>query len=111
MNKKPDRATAMLNIIELVKVDFPFDDPNRQVCGDDCVGCPKKLLELVETEIIYWENNIEQGELPTFKEISRFAKLCKNVRRGLLRNNLVSPEMPIYKIKLVEQPTQALKSH
>ena len=94
MNKKPDRKTAMLNIIELVNNDFPFDDPNRQVCGDTCVGCPKKLLELVETEIIYWESNIEQGELPTFKEISRFAKLCKNVRRGLLRNGLVSPEMP-----------------
>lgn len=111
MNRKPDRATAMLNIIELVKDDFPFDDPNRQICGDDCVGCPKKLLELVETEIIYWENNIVHGELPTFKEISRFAKLCKNVRRGLLRNNLVSPDIPVYKIKLAEQPTQSPHLH
>jgi len=109
MNNKPDRATAMLSLIELVKEDFPFDDPNRQVCGDDCVGCPKKLLELVETEIIYWEYNISQGELPSFKELSRFGKLCKNVRRGLLRNNLVSPEMPVYKIKLTDP--LASKSH
>ena len=94
MNKKPDRKTAMLNIITLVKNDFPFDDPNRQVCGDTCVGCPKKLLELVETEIIYWEYTLEQGELPSFDELSRFAKLCKNVRRGLLRNGLVSPIIP-----------------
>ncbi len=94
MNKKPDRKTAMLNIIELVKNDFPFDDPNRQVCGDTCVGCPKKLLELVETEIIHWEYMLEQDDLPTFREISRFAKLCKNVRRGLLRNGLVSAEIP-----------------
>lgn len=103
MSIKPDRKTAMLDIIELVKEDFPFDDPNQNVCGDDCVGCPKKLLELVDTEIIYWENSIVQGEIPTFKEISRFAKLCKNVRRGLLRNNLVSPEMPTQRISIRDQ--------
>lgn len=94
MKQKPDRATAMLNIIELVKRDFPFEDPNRQVCGDTCIGCPKKLLELVETEIQFWEYRIEEGDIPTFKEISQFAKLCKNIRRGLLKNGLVSSVIP-----------------
>ncbi len=79
----------MLNIILLVKKDFPFDNPEVQICGDSCVGCPKKLLELVETEIMYWELVIERGESPNLGEISRFAKLCKNVRRGLKRNGLV----------------------
>ncbi|WP_372882621.1 hypothetical protein [Psychromonas sp.] len=87
--KKPDCKTAMLNIILLVKKDFPFDNPEVQICGDSCVGCPKKLLELVETEIMYWELVIERGESPNLGEISRFAKLCKNVRRGLKRNGLV----------------------
>jgi len=89
MTKKPDRKTAMLNIIKLVKDDFPFEVPEAQICGDSCVGCPKKLLELVETEISYWEVNIENGELPNLTEISRFAKLCKNVRRSLVRNGIV----------------------
>ena len=66
MNKKPDRKTAMLNIIELVKKDFPFDDPENNVCGTSCVGCPKKLLEMVDTEISYWEVNIENGYLTGF---------------------------------------------
>jgi len=92
MNKKPNRKTAMLNIIELVKNDFPFDDESVQVCGDTCVGCPKKLLELVETEIQYWEHAIEQEELPNLTEIARFAKLCKNVKRGLVRNGILSAE-------------------
>lgn len=87
--KKPDCKTAMLNIILLVKEDFPFDDPDIQICGDSCVGCPKKLLELVEIEIMHWEAVLARGETPNLGEISRFAKLCKNVRRGLLRNGLV----------------------
>lgn len=89
MIKKPDCKTAMLNIMTLVKADFPFDDPNINICGDTCVGCPKKLIELVETEMMHWESALEQGEIPTFREISGFAKLCKNVRRGLVRNGLL----------------------
>ena len=86
---KPDCKTAMLNIITWVKDDFPFNDPNIQICGDTCVGCPKKLLELVEIEMMHWEMLIERRETPNFGEISSFAKLCKNVRRSLVRNGLV----------------------
>lgn len=89
MNKKPDRQTAMLNIITLVRDDFPFYAPETQICGDTCVGCPKKLLELVEMEVIDWEYKIESGETPTFSDIDRFAKLCRNVRRSLVRNGVV----------------------
>ena len=87
---KPDRQTAMLNIIELVRDDFPFNAPESQICGDTCVGCPKKLLELVDTEITHWEGAIENGEQPTFDEIARFGKLCKNSRRSLVRNGVIT---------------------
>ncbi|GLS90069.1 hypothetical protein GCM10007916_11360 [Psychromonas marina] len=89
MNKKPDRPTAMLNIINLVRDDFPFYAPESQICGDTCVGCPKKLLELVDTELIDWEYKLECGEVPDFNEIDKLAKLCKNVRRSLVRNGVV----------------------
>lgn len=87
---KPDRKTAMQNVIALVRDDFPFDAPDAQICGDTCVGCPKKLLELAEIEIMHWETEIASGVSPTFDEISRFAKLCKNIRRGLVRNGILS---------------------
>ncbi len=90
MNKKPDRRSAMLNIINLVRDDFPFYAPESQICGDTCVGCPKKLLELVEMEVIEWEFKLDRGEVPAFDEIDRFAKLCKNVRRSLVRNDVLS---------------------
>lgn len=91
MNNKPDRQTAMLNIIQLVRDDFPFYAPESQICSDTCVGCPKKLLELVDTEIIDWQYKIECGEIPDFSEIDRFAKLCKNVRRSLVKSHVVAP--------------------
>jgi hypothetical protein len=41
----------MLKIIKLVHDDFPFYAPESQICGDKCVGCAKKLLELVDSKI------------------------------------------------------------
>lgn len=90
MRNKPDRTTAMLSLIAEVRDDFPFTAPEANICGTSCVGCPKKLLELVDTELSDWEAQINNGTIPNFGEIARLAKLCKNVRRGLKRNNLVS---------------------
>ena len=88
MNKKPDRQTAMRQLLTEVKQAFPLYEPETFVCGPDnkCIGCPKKLLELVDTEVSYWEH----GVTPQFDEIRQFGKLCKNVRRGLMRNNIMT---------------------
>ncbi|MDR9826062.1 hypothetical protein RCJ22_10635 [Vibrio sp. FNV 38] len=87
---KPDRTTAMKDIIVQVKATLPLYEEDTFVCAPDksCVGCPKKLMELVETEVSYWESALSRGITPQFDEIRRFGKLCNNVRRGLLRNNV-----------------------
>ncbi|MGF1752152.1 hypothetical protein L4C33_00935 [Vibrio makurazakiensis] len=89
--RKPSLALAMSNLIAEVKQQFPLEDPETFVCGPkgDCVGCPKKLIELVDSELMYWEHSISRGIAPNFEEIRRFGKLCTNVRRGLKRNGLV----------------------
>lgn len=91
MAKKPDCQTAMLNIITQVKEELPLYEPDTFICGSlgHCVGCSKKLLELVDSEIMYWESAIATGRSPNFEEIRRFVKLCKNVKRALKRNNLL----------------------
>ncbi len=89
MNKKPDCTTAMKNLIAAVRNDFPFNVSEANICGISCIGCPKKLLEIVDTELCDWETKLEDNVTPTFGDISRLAKLCKNVRRGLKRNGLV----------------------
>ncbi|PMH43197.1 hypothetical protein BCU68_04200 [Vibrio sp. 10N.286.49.B3] len=88
---KPDRQTAMTNIISAVRAEFPFDAPEAQICGDTCVGCPKKLIEMVESEVIYWEHQLSIGVLPNMTELRQFGKLCKNIRRSLIRNELIKP--------------------
>ena len=92
MAKKPDRRTAMQLIIEQVKLELPLYDPDTFVCGPDnsCIGCPKKLMELLESEVSYWECVLERGDSPDFDEISRFGKMCRNIKRGLVRNNIVA---------------------
>ncbi|MCG9737263.1 hypothetical protein L1D32_03695 [Shewanella insulae] len=91
MTRKPDSTTAMLQLIDQVRQAMPLNEPETFVCGPkgSCIGCPKKLLELVDTEIGYWESAIEQGETPLLGEVSRFAKLCRNVHRGLARSGIL----------------------
>ncbi len=91
MSLKPDRITAMKLIIEQAKSEFPLYESDTFLCGtgSNCIGCPKKLMELVDTELTYWECSISQGVSPNFDDIRRFAKLCKNVKRGMIRNNLL----------------------
>ena len=82
--RKPDRVTAMQQLIEQVKVELPLYEPDTFFCGTD-----NSCMELVDTELCYWEHQLQIGTIPNFDDISRFAKLCKNVKRGLVRNNLV----------------------
>lgn len=93
MSKKPDLATAMLQLIDEVKNRFPLYEPDTYVCGirnTDCQGCPKKLLEMVDSELCFWESAIRQGRTPKFDELRRFGKLCQSVERNLIRNQLIA---------------------
>ncbi|GDY27497.1 hypothetical protein AHAT_33870 [Agarivorans sp. Toyoura001] len=92
MHAKPDRITAMKSIIVQVKREFPLYEEDTFECGtaNNCIGCPKKLLELVDSELSYWEHAMKRGVQPKFDEIRRFGKLCKNVKRGLVRNQIIS---------------------
>jgi hypothetical protein len=89
--KKPDLNSAMLSLIEEVKNELPLYESETFICGPkgNCSGCSKKLLEMVDTELMYWEHSISMGQGPNFEELRRFGKLCSSVRRGLERNGLV----------------------
>ncbi|MFV0448379.1 MAG: hypothetical protein ACK5MF_07950 [Vibrio sp.] len=91
MSKKPDRITAMQQIIDEVKEQFPLYNEDTFKCGTDntCIGCPKKLMELVDSELSYWQHQINRGIEPGFDDIRRFGKMCKNVHRSLVRNHRI----------------------
>ncbi|EPM4292702.1 hypothetical protein ACTJ2N_001880 [Vibrio fluvialis] len=92
MSNKPDRLTAMQQIIDAVQQEFPLYQQDTFVCGPNntCVGCPKKLMELVDSELCYWQHQVKRGLPPSFDELNRFGKLCKNVRRALVRNGRIA---------------------
>ncbi|EPF2929154.1 hypothetical protein ACSL9C_002020 [Vibrio navarrensis] len=91
MRRKPDRITAMQEIIDAVKEEFPLYHEDTFKCGteNNCIGCPKKLMELVDSELSYWQHQLNRGIPPTFDEIYSFGKMCKNVRRALVRNKII----------------------
>ncbi|MCE9678285.1 hypothetical protein LZP69_03625 [Shewanella sp. AS1] len=89
---KPDRRTAMLRLMAQVREALPLTEPETFICGPkgDCIGCSKKLLELIDSELSYWQAALDNGEVPQLGEISRFAKLAKNVHRALVRSGVIA---------------------
>jgi hypothetical protein len=47
------------------------------------------MLEMVDSELSYWESAMKRGITPKFDELRRFGKLCQSVRRSLVRNNII----------------------
>ncbi|WP_423807781.1 hypothetical protein OUO06_06785 [Photobacterium damselae] len=91
---KPTTFEAMRNIISQVKTELPLYDESTFTCGPDnsCIGCPKKLMEMLESEVSYWEHALDRGIKPNFDDLYRFGKMCKNIKRGLVRNNLIKSD-------------------
>ena len=91
VSRKPDRITAMQQIIDAVKQEFPLYQADTFKCGPNntCIGCPKKLMELVDTDLSYWQYQIQRGIPPSFDELYRFGKMCKNIRRALVRSGRI----------------------
>jgi len=86
---KPAPITAMENLIGQIKAAMPFGMPEAELCSGECIGCPKKLLEYLDTEVEYWESKLTDGEQPTLGDISRLAKCSKKIYAALGKNKLV----------------------
>ena len=81
MNHKPDRTEAMQLIIDEAKKTFPLYEEETFVCGTEgnCIGCPKKLMELVDSELCYWESALKRGVTPQFDESAALASCAKTL--------------------------------
>ncbi len=89
--KKPDTRTAMQKLILEVRHTIPFDTPEAVMCADDssCQGCSLKLLEYLSMELENWQQRLDDGDTPDFRDISRLVKSSKAVYRTLQKNGLV----------------------
>ncbi len=86
---KPDVRTAMQLLLKQIHENLPFDKPETEICSGKCIGCPKKVLEHLSTEIDYYQAQLDNNETPLLGDVSRLALLSKKAYRNLARNHLV----------------------
>lgn len=87
---KPKTTVVMKNIIQQIRTDFPFKMTEQELCASTCsCGCPIKLLEYMDLEITEWEQRLEDGVIPNFKDIQKLSKSGNKIYKALKNNNLV----------------------
>ena len=88
---KPNTSIAMQQLITQIQTSLPFDKSEHEICEGKCVGCPKKMLEYIGSELDHYQCQLNNEEIPTLGELSNLARIAKKVHRNMLRNNLVEP--------------------
>ncbi len=89
---KADTTTVMREMIQQIREGFPFELEEDQLCTDTCsVGCPLKLLEYIEQEVLGWEARLDQGEIPNFRDLQSLEKTGRKIHDVLQKNRLVEP--------------------
>jgi hypothetical protein len=78
----------MLLMLHEIRTKIPFDLPETTICGGDCRGCSKKMLELLDTEVGYWESVIEWQQ-PSLADLNNLQQLALRTFKILQRNKLV----------------------
>ena len=73
----------MQQLIDQVRLTFPFGLPRAQICGDECRGCSIKLLGFLETELDGWEDRLAAGERPGLAELSQLIRVTRKIGRVL----------------------------
>ena len=90
MSRKPDTTEAMRNLIHEVKTTLPLDLSPVEVCSDECKNCSIKLIEYIAMELETWEDRLDDGDIPNFRDLNRLAKSSKKIYRALVKNGLVN---------------------
>ena len=90
MSNKPSTTEAMRNLIHEVKTTLPLDLSPVEVCSDECKSCSIKLIEYIAMELENWEERLDDGDIPNFRDLNRLAKSSKKIYRALVKNGLVN---------------------
>jgi len=89
MQLKPNTRIAMQQLIAEINEVMPFGLSEAEICAGKCLGCPKKLLEYISSEVAYYQSQLDNGVLTSLADISNLARIATKVRRSLARNGLI----------------------
>jgi hypothetical protein len=87
---KPNTAAAMQSLIDQIRQRLPFDLNQARLCRGPCHGCPKKLLEYLDSELCDRQASLTGGETPTFGDIQRLARTGHRIHQVLVRNGIIN---------------------
>ncbi|MCY0963938.1 hypothetical protein [Parathalassolituus penaei] len=94
-SERPAPRIAMQQLITEVRDTLPFHLPPSELCQHSCSGCPKKLMEFMETELSEQEMLLDAGDEPTLGDINRLARTSRKVYNVMQKNGLVQNAMEI----------------
>ena len=89
MPPKPRTIEVMREFICEARASLPLGLSADDICNDDCRGCSIKLIEYIASEIDNWEYRLDQGEIPNFRDLDRFARSGMKIHRALAKNGLI----------------------
>lgn len=84
---KPNTKTAMQQLIAQIQLIIPLNLDEAQMCQGECLGCSKKMLEMLDAEISYWQYS---DAVPSLKDLKNLENIGRRTYKILKRNQLVS---------------------
>ncbi|SUJ02323.1 Uncharacterised protein [Shewanella algae] len=85
---KPNTTEAMRSLLSEIRRCIPLDLPEASLCGGKCLGCSKKMLEMLDTEVCFWESRLDD-EVPGLADLKSLQRLAERTHKILKRNQLV----------------------
>ena len=89
MTTKPKTPDAMLQLIDQVRTAIPFTISEAELCFGTCHGCPKKLIEYLDTELTDWTDRLDNNEIPLLGDVDRLGRTSKKIYKVLQKNQVV----------------------
>ncbi|MGW7678724.1 hypothetical protein [Shewanella sp. S23-S33] len=84
---KPNTQIAMQTLINQIKETIPLNLEEAQLCQGQCLGCSKKMLEMLDAEINYWQFS---KVTPSLKDLKNLENIGRRTYKILKRNQLLS---------------------
>lgn len=83
---KPNTKTAMQQLIAQIQQAIPLNLNEAQMCQGECLGCSRKMLEMLDAEISYWQYT---DAIPSLKDLKNLENIGRRTYKILKRNQLV----------------------
>jgi len=85
---KPNTTEAMRSLLSEIRRCIPLNLPEASLCGGKCLGCSKKMLEMLDTEVCFWESRLDD-EVPGLADLKSLQRLAERTHKILKRNQLI----------------------